>query len=55
MIEIRLDDPKLIENIKAVQEIRKYGYFSDEEIQKMYDDQVKQDKAEAERDIIEEV
>ena len=49
MISLRLDDPHLVENFDAVQNIRARGWFSDEEIQQMYDDQLRRDKeAEAE-------
>lgn len=44
MITLRLDDPHLVENFDAVQNIRARGWFSDEEIQQMYDDQLKRDK-----------
>ena len=44
MITLRLDDPHLVENFDAVQYIRARGWFSDEEIQQMYDDQLKRDK-----------
>ena len=44
MITLRLDDPHLVENFDAVQNIRARGWFSDEEIQQMYDDQLRRDK-----------
>lgn len=44
MITLSLDDPHLVENFKAVQNIRAHGWFSDEEIQQMYDDQLRRDK-----------
>ena len=48
MITLSLDDPHLVENFDAVQNIRARGWFSDEEIQQMYDDQLKRDKEAAE-------
>ena len=48
MITLRLDDPHLVENFEAVHNIRARGWFSDEEIQQMYDDQLRRDKAAAE-------
>ena len=44
MITLRLDDPHLTENLEAVHNIRALGWFSDEEIQQMYDDQLRRDK-----------
>ena len=44
MITLRLDDPHLTENLEAVHNIRALGWFSDEEIQQMYDDQLRCDK-----------
>lgn len=44
MITLSLDDPHLVENFKAVRNIRAHGWFSDEEIQQMYDDQLRRDK-----------
>lgn len=44
MVILKLDDPHLVENFDAVQNIRARGWFSDEEIQQMYDDQLKRDK-----------
>lgn len=44
MITLRLDDPHLVENTEAVFNIRARGWFSDEEIQQMYDDQLRRDK-----------
>lgn len=42
MITINLDDPNVVENFKALNELR--GLFSDEELQEMYDKQVEADK-----------
>lgn len=44
MITLKLDDPHLTENLEAVHNIRTRGWFSDEEIQRMYDDQLRRDK-----------
>ena len=50
MINISFDDPNMVENFKAIQALRKTGLYTDEQLQKMYDDQVKKDKeAEDER------
>lgn len=50
MIKISFDDPNMVENFKAIQALRKTGLYTDEQLQKMYDDQVKRDKeAEDER------
>lgn len=49
MITIRLDDKKAAENIKAIEELQKTGMFSEEQLQEMYDKQVKKDKSESER------
>ena len=46
MITIRIDVPHCVENIEAAMNIRSTGMFSDEEIQRMYDEQVRLDLAE---------
>jgi len=52
MINISFDDPNMVENFKAIQALRKTGLYTDEQLQKMYDDQVKKDKeAEDEREM----
>lgn len=43
MITISLSDPKVVENFKAAIELRNTGMFSDEEIQRMYDEQIQRD------------
>ena len=43
MIALDFKDEHLVENFKAIQELKKFG-FSDEEIQKMYEEQVELDK-----------
>lgn len=42
MITVDLRDTKLKENLKALKELKKLGY-SDEDLQKMYDEQVRID------------
>lgn len=46
MITIRLDVPHCVENFEAAMNLRATGMFSDEEIQRMYDEQVRLDLAE---------
>ena len=43
MITIDLRYPNLIENFKAIQELRNTGFYTDEEIQELYDKQVETD------------
>lgn len=43
MITMSLRDPKLIENFKAVQELKKVG-LDDKKIQELYDKQVETDR-----------
>lgn len=43
MITVSLDDKYIKENLKAIELMRSIG-FSDEEIQKKYDEQVVRDK-----------
>ena len=43
MIKVRLDDPMLIENLNALDTIRKSGMFTDVQMQSMYDEQVQKD------------
>lgn len=40
MITISLDDPNVVENFKALNELRHTGLFTDEELQEIYDKQV---------------
>lgn len=42
MITINLGDPNVVENFKALNELR--GLFSDKELQEMYDKRVEADK-----------
>ena len=46
MIEVNLDDINVVENFKAIEELRRTGMFTDEELQEMYDKQVEADKKE---------
>lgn len=48
MVTMSLGDPNLIENVRALNELKKSGLFSDEELQEMYDRQVKKDKEQKE-------
>ena len=43
MITINLGDPNVVENFKALNELRKTGMFTDEQLQRMYDKQVEAD------------
>lgn len=40
MINIDLRDPHIVENTKAIMELKSIGIFSDDELQDMYDRQV---------------
>jgi hypothetical protein len=44
MISINLDNPNVVENFKALNELRHMKLFSDEELQKMYNKQVEADR-----------
>jgi hypothetical protein len=44
MIRVDLNDMKLKENLEAMNYLRKTGLYTDEQLQKMYDEQVKKDK-----------
>lgn len=44
MISINLDDSNVVENFKALNELRHTGLFSDEELQEMYNKQVETDR-----------
>lgn len=46
MIEINLGDINVVENFKAIEELRRTGMFTNEELQEMYDKQVEADKKE---------
>ena len=48
MIDININDPHLIENVKAIQELKKSGIFTDEQIQELYNDQIERDRKEGE-------
>lgn len=44
MVTINLGDPNVVENFKALNELRKTGVFTDEQLQQMYDKQVEADR-----------
>lgn len=44
MVTINLGDPNVVENFKAMNELRKTGMFTDEQLQQMYDKQVEADR-----------
>ena len=44
MITVDLRDPMIKENIKSINELRKIAFFTDEELQEMYNKQVESDK-----------
>ena len=44
MVKVDLRDPNLVENVKSVECLRELGYYTDNQIQKLYDDQLKKDK-----------
>ena len=44
MVTINLGDPNVVENYKAMNELRKTGMFTDEQLQRMYDKQVEADR-----------
>lgn len=46
MVEMNLRDNNIFENLKAINELRRTGMFTDEELQEMYDKQVEADKKE---------
>jgi hypothetical protein len=50
MITVDLRDPMLNENIKAINELRKSAFFTEEELQEMYNKQVEADKKRGETD-----
>ena len=47
MITINLDDDNVVENFKALNELRKTGAFTDKQLQILYDKQVEADKEKA--------
>lgn len=49
MITISLEDPNVVENFKAMNELRRTGLFTDEELQELYDKQVEADMRGEER------
>lgn len=42
-IKMKLNDPHLSENLEAIKSLRESGMFSDEEIQKLYNEQIERD------------
>ena len=44
MVIMNLDDPNVVENFKALNELRKTGMFTEEQLQQMYDKQVEADR-----------
>ncbi len=44
MVKYRLDDNKIDENFKVIEELRLTGMFTEEELQEMYDKQVEADR-----------
>lgn len=47
MITINLDDDNVVENFKALNELRKTGAFTDKQLQVLYDKQVEADRKKA--------
>lgn len=45
MLEIKLSDRHLSENIKAINELRETGMFSEEQLQELYNKQVEYDES----------
>lgn len=43
MITVNLNDTKLAENLKALQELKASGMFTDEQLQILYDKQIEKD------------
>lgn len=44
MVIYDLRDENILENVKAVEELKKTGLFTDDELQELYDKQVESDK-----------
>jgi hypothetical protein len=44
MVIMNLDDSNVVENFKALNELRKTGMFTEEQLQQMYDKQVEADR-----------
>lgn len=49
MIELRLDDPHLVENFQAALDLKKMG-FRDDELELLYQKQLEEDAKEAAND-----
>jgi len=48
MVTLTLGDPRIVEHFEMVQNLRKSGLFTDEEIQAMHDRQLEKDAKEEE-------
>ena len=46
MVTLSLGDPRIVEHLAIVQNLRGSGLFTDEEIQEMYDRQLEKDAKE---------
>ena len=49
MLELRLDDPHLVENFQAALDLKKMG-FADDELQRLYQKQLEEDTKEVAND-----
>lgn len=49
MLELRLDDPHLVENFQKALNLKKMG-FEDDELQRLYQKQLEEDAKEAMKD-----
>ena len=47
MVTLNLGDPCVVEHFQMVQTLKNSGWFTDEEIQEMYDRQLEKDAKEA--------
>ena len=44
MIQVNLDDPKLVENVKAIEFLKSTGLYTDEQLQELYEKQIEADR-----------
>lgn len=44
MIQVNLNDPKLDENVKAIEYLKSTGLYTDEQLQELYEKQIEADK-----------
>ena len=44
MVTINLEDKNVVENFRALNELRKTGLFTDKQLQQMYDKRVEADR-----------